>query len=78
MAMKNKIGVLNKMSIVLFSAALLKLFVNDVRDFSTGKIVVVILILGVSLLAGAYGYVQLFKYFESNLDSEPTEGETEK
>jgi uncharacterized membrane protein len=63
-AMKNQIKILNKISIVLFAATLLKVVLHDINDFNTTQKVFVFIILGLILLGASYGYVKLAKHFE--------------
>jgi hypothetical protein len=63
-AMKNQIKVLNKISIVLFAATLLKVVFHDINGFETTQKVIVLIILGLILLSASYGYVKLAKHFE--------------
>lgn len=64
-AMKNQIKILNKISITLFAATLLKVIFHDINDINSTQKVIVLIILGVILLSASYGYVKLTKYFEN-------------
>ena len=63
-ALKQHSSFINKVSMVLFILALLKILGNDISDFSMPQKVVVFLILGLLLLVASYGYVKLKKRFE--------------
>jgi len=73
-ALKQRSKFINKISMVLFIMALLKVLTNDISDFSMPQKVIVFLILGLLLLAASYGYVKLKKKFEEK--EELTEVET--
>jgi hypothetical protein len=75
-ALKNQIKVLNKISLVLFAATLLKVVFLDINGFSATEKVIVLIILGLILLSASYGYVKLTKYFENKL-TENSKEETE-
>ncbi len=68
-AMKNQIKVLNKISIVLFAATLLKVVFHDINDFNTTQKVIVLIVLGLILLSASYGYVKLAKHFEKKINT---------
>lgn len=63
-AMKEKLPILNKLSICLFIGALLKVVFHDIRDFATAEKVAVLIVVGLLLLGGAYGYVRVKRYLE--------------
>lgn len=65
-ALKQRRAFINKVSIVLFVIALLKVVGLDISEFSMIQKVIVLLILGVLLLAASYGYVKLKKRFETD------------
>lgn len=63
-AMKNQIKILNKLSIVLFVIALIKVIFHDISDFGLVQKIIVLIILGLILLGASYGYVRLSKHFD--------------
>lgn len=63
-ALKQHRPFINKISMILFGVALLKVLVIDTSSFSMVQKVIVFLILGLLLLAASYGYVKLKKRFE--------------
>lgn len=65
-ALKQHRPFINKVSMVLFGIALLKVIVLDISEFSMVQKVVVFLILGLLLLAASYGYVKLKKRFDTS------------
>jgi hypothetical protein len=65
-AMKNQINILNKLSIVLFVIALIKVIFHDISDFSLVQKIIVLIILGLILLGASYGYVRLSKHFDKD------------
>jgi uncharacterized membrane protein len=67
-AMKNQINILNKLSIVLFVIALIKVIFHDISDFSLVQKIIVLIILGLILLGASYGYVRLSKQFDKNVE----------
>lgn len=68
-AMKNQIKILNKLSIVLFVLALIKVIFHDISDFSLIQKIIVLIFLGLLLLAASYGYVRLSKVFGKEIKS---------
>ena len=65
-ALKEGRPFINKVSMFMFGAALLKIISFDISDFSMVQKVIVFLILGVLLLGASYGYVKLKKRFETD------------
>jgi len=68
-ALKNQIKVLNKISLVLFAATLIKVIFHDINGFKTTEKIIVLIILGLILLSASYGYVKLSKHFENKLNN---------
>ena len=64
LALKYEIKLLNKVSIVLFLSALLKVVIHDIRDFGSTEKVIVFIILGIVLLGASFLYVKLKDRFE--------------
>ena len=65
LALKYQIRLFNKVSIVLFLSALLKVVVHDIKDFSSTEKVTVFIILGIVLLGASFLYVKLKDNFEN-------------
>jgi hypothetical protein len=72
-SLKNQILFLNKISFSLFGLALLKILLNDIRDFNTAEKVIVFIVIGVLLLGASYAYLKLKKYFENQRQRVPVE-----
>jgi len=71
-SLKRQNKMLNKLSLICFVMALIKVVAHDIRDFSGSMKIVVLIVLGILLLAASYAYVKLKeKYIPINaLDNE--------
>ena len=65
-ALKKQIKLFNQGAIILFLIALLKVVVNDIRDFETSEKIVVFILIGVLLLGASFLYVKLKDRFDQN------------
>ena len=74
-ALKKQIKLFNQGAIILFLIALLKVVVNDIRDFETSEKIVVFILIGVLLLGASFLYVKLKDRFDQN---QPELNSTEK
>lgn len=64
LALKNKLKLLNYLSIIIFSFTTLKIVFSDIASLPMTQKVVVLIALGVLLLGASYAYTRLKKYFD--------------
>ncbi|MEL6560167.1 MAG: DUF2339 domain-containing protein [Bacteroidota bacterium] len=64
LALKNKLKLLNYLSIIIFSFTTLKIVFSDIASLPITQKVVVLIALGALLLGASYAYTRLKKYFD--------------
>ena len=64
LALKNKLKLLNYLSIIIFSFTTLKIVLSDIASLPMTQKVVVLIALGALLLGASYAYTRVKKYFD--------------
>lgn len=65
-ALKKQIKLFNQGAIILFLIVVLKVVLNDIRDFETSEKIVVFILIGILLLGASFLYVKLKDRFDQN------------